>query len=570
MRNFREKVEGAPLSPGVYIFKDRNSRPIYIGKAARLRERLRNYLTTKDPRILRMLSEAEELEWKTTATEKDAFFLENELIRRYQPRYNIRLKDDKSYPYLEITYGEDFPGIYIARRARRKGSLYFGPFVPASWARRVKGLVSILFGIRQCREKIEKGRERPCLDYYLGRCAAPCVGQISREGYRKKVEEAVKFLRGEVDEVREKLKEEMWKASQEMNFERAAYFRDLMLTVEEFSQAPKYSLSGSVDIFGFAYQGGKWALRVERIRGKRRESFSYQGEGIGPEPATAMAQFYQQHPEIPERIITGFTFVGWERLRDFLMEKYSSIPAIETPKGEEENFLATSVQREAEAMVEKERGEEVLQKVLGLSSVPYRIEAIDISHFSGKEVVGSVVVFEGGKPAKSLYRHYKLDERNDDFSNIKQVVKRRYEKHPLPDLLLIDGGRGQLSAALEALRELGLRCQVISLAKGEERIFIPERDLVLPEGDPARALLQRIRDEAHRFVITYHRRLRKKSEFSTVLEEVPGIGKKRLLSLLRNYKTLEEIRKAPLQELSSLVGKKAAVALKERLNENRD
>ncbi len=570
MKNLRERVDEAPVSPGVYIFKDRNSRPIYIGKAAKLRERLRNYLSTKEPKTLRMLSEAHELEWKTTPTEKDAFFLENELIRKHQPKYNIRLKDDKSYPYLEITYGERFPGIYIARRSRRKGSLYFGPFVPASWARRVKALVSILFGIRQCRENLERGRERPCLDYYIGRCSAPCAGYINEAEYRKRVERAVDFLRGEVEEVKKRLEEQMWEASRKRNFERAAYFRDLLLAVEEFKRAPSYSLGGSVDVFGFAFKRGRWALRVERIEGQRRSSFSYQGESLSPDPATAIAQFYQSHPQIPERIITGFTFLGWEKLRDFLSEKFSASPAIETPKGEGENLVATSLQREAEAMVEGERGEEVLARMLGLASVPYRIEAVDISHFSGREVVGSVVVFEEGRPAKDQYRHYKLDEKNDDFANIREVVKRRYEKHPLPDLLLIDGGRGQLSAAMEALRELGMDVPVISLAKGEERIFTRYRDLVLPEGDPARALLQRLRDEAHRFAVTYHRKLRRRREFKTVLEEVPGIGRKRLLSLLRKYKNLKEIREAPIEELASIVGKKTALALKEKLNENRN
>ncbi len=565
MKKLRERVEEAPLSPGVYIFRDGGGNPLYIGKAAKLRERLRSYLSTRDPKTLRMLSRAEALDWIETPTEKDAFFLENELIRKYQPRFNIRLRDDKSYPYLEITWGEEFPGIYIARRARRKGSLYFGPFVPASWVRRLKGLVSILFGVRQCREKMDASRARPCLDYYIGRCSAPCAGYISREDYRRQVERAVAFLRGQVGEIKGKLEKEMWEASRRQNFERAAYFRDLLLAVEEFSRSPSYRLSGSVDIFGFASRGGRWALRVERIRGNRRQSFSYQGEDLSPSPVNALAQFYQAHPQVPERIVTGFTFVGWESLREFLREKLSASPAIETPKGEMENLLASSLQREAEAMVEEVRPEEALARALSLRSVPYRVEAMDISHFSGKEVVGSVVVFEGGRPKKDEYRHYKLEERNDDFANIKEMVLRRYGKHPLPDLLLIDGGRGQLSAAMEGLRQLGLEAQVISLAKGEERIFTPARDLVLPEGDPARAFLQKIRDEAHRFAITFHRRVRKKQEFKTVLEEVPGIGKKRLLLLLRKYKTLEEIKLAPEEELASLVGRKAARALKEKL-----
>ncbi len=565
MKNLREQIEKAPLSPGVYIFKDGEGRPVYIGKAARLRERLRSYLSSRDPKTLRMLSLAEALEWIVTPTEKDAFFLENELIRKYQPRFNIRLKDDKSYPYLEITWGDEFPGIYIARRARRKGSLYFGPFVPASWARRLKGLVSILFGLRQCRERIDGRRSRPCLDYYIGRCSAPCVGYISKEDYRERVKRAVAFLRGDVSEVKKELEKEMWEASERQNFERAAYFRDLLLAVEEFSRSPSFELSGSVDIFGFASRGGRWALRVERIRGASRQSFSYQGEGLSPSPANALAQFYQAHPEVPERIVTGFTFVGWESLREFLREKLFARAAIETPKGEMENFLASSLQREAEAMVEEVRPEEALAQALSLKSVPYRVEAMDISHFSGKEVVGSVVVFEGGKPKKDEYRHYKLEERNDDFANIREMVIRRYAKHPLPDLLLIDGGRGQLSAALEGLRQLGLEGQVIALAKGEERIFTPARDLLLPEGDPGRAFLQRVRDEAHLFAVSFHRKVRKKQEFKTVLEEVPGIGKKRLLLLLRKYKTLAEIRAASEDELASLVGRKAARALKEKL-----
>ncbi len=555
------------MAPGVYIFLDGDSRPIYIGKAARIRERLRSYLSSREPRTLRMLSQARFLRWEVTPTEKDAFFLENELIRRHQPKFNIKLRDDKTYPYLEITWGEDYPGIYIARRARKEGSLYFGPFVPASWARRLKGMVSVLFGVRQCRERMDGRRSRPCLDYYIGRCAAPCVGLVSRKDYRERVKEAVEFLRGNVGAVRAKLEEEMWRASRERNFERAAYFRDLLLAVDEFSRAPSFKFNGSVDFFGFASRGERWALRVEKRDGGRRESFSYQGEDLSPNPATALAQFYQAHPRIPERIVTGFTFVGWERLREFLREKFSASPAIETPRGDEENFLASSLQREAEALVEEERPEEALARSLSLKSVPYRIEGVDISHFSGREVVGSLVVFEGGKALRHQYRHYRLGERNDDFANIRELVERRYSRHPLPDLLVVDGGRGQLSAALEALRGLGLEAQVVALAKGEERVFTPDRDLVLPEGDPGRALLQRIRDEAHRFAVGFHRRVRRKREFKTILEEVPGIGKKKLLALLRKYRTLEDIKAASPEELASVVGKRAARALKERLDE---
>lgn len=569
MGKLKDKAFSAPSLPGVYIFKDKSGTPVYIGKAAKLRERVRSYFSSRDPKTVRMLQEAQDIEFITTETEKDAFFLENELIRKHQPKYNIRLRDDKSYPYIELSMGEKFPGIYIARRARRKGSVYFGPFVPASWARRLKDLVSFLFGIRQCREKMDGKRTRPCLDYYIGRCSAPCVGFISEEQYRGKVQRAIRFLKGEVEEVKEEIEREMWKASEEMNYERASFFRDLLLTVKEFSRKPTYKFSEAVDIFGYSNREGKWALRVERIRGRTRESRSYTGEGIEVDPVVAIIQFYENAGEIPERIVPAFTLLGWEKVKEYLKEKFSAEVAIESPRGEE-NELAALVQREAERMVSEIRPEEELAEYLRLPSVPFRIEGIDISHFSGKEVVGSVVVFEAGKPKKSDYRHYKLDEKNDDYANLALMVRKRYARHPFPDLLLVDGGRGQLAAVMEALSDIGEELAVISIAKGEERIFTRDRDFLLPEDSPALKLLQRIRDEAHRFAITFHRKVRKRREFSTILEEVKGIGKKRMLSLLRNYKSIDEMRKASLEELSAIIGRAAAKALKEKLNENRD
>ncbi len=569
MEKLREKARKFPLFPGVYFFRDRGGKPIYIGKATKLRDRVKSYFSSKDPKTVRMLREAFDLDFVLTDTEKDAFFLENELIRKYQPRYNIRLKDDKSYPYLEIRYEKKFPGIYIARRARRKGSLYFGPFVPASWAKRIKELVSILFGIRQCRERIDGKRKRPCLDYYINRCSAPCAGIISQDDYRKRVDMAVEFLKGNIGDVKGKIEREMWKAADKTDYERASYFRDLLLTIEEFSRKPTYSFGHSIDIFGFYEEEGRWGLRVERVRPNRKESKSYKGEGINTDPVMAIVQFYEKYRDIPERIVVGFTLIGGERIKEYINEKFGKHIAIETPKGEE-NFLAELVQKEAEKLVSGRRPEEELSESLSLPSVPYIIEGMDISHFSGKEVVGSVVVFEGGRPKKEEYRHYKLNERNDDFANLAEMARRRYPKHPVPDLLLIDGGRGQLSAVLEATSSLGISVNAISIAKGEERIFTDKRDFTLPWDSPALKLLQRIRDEAHRFAITFHRRVRKKREFSTILEEVKGIGKKRMLSLLRRYNSLDEIRQAPIGELSSIVGRKSAEALKEKLDENRN
>lgn len=565
----KDKAFSAPSLPGVYIFKDKSGIPIYIGKAAKLRERIRSYFSSRDPKTVRMLQEAQDLEFILTETEKDAFFLENELIRKHQPKYNIRLRDDKSYPYLEIRIAEKFPGIYIARRARKRGSVYFGPFVPASWAKRLKDLVSYLFGVRQCQEKMNGKRTRPCLDYYIGRCSAPCVGFISEEQYKEKLDRAIEFLKGRVEEVKDEIEKEMWKASEEMNYERASFFRDLLLTVKEFSRSPTYKFSEAVDIFGYSSREDKWALRVERIRGRTREVRSYTGEGIEVDPVVAIIQFYENTGEVPERIVPAFTLLGWEKVKEYLKEKFSVEVAIESPRGEE-NELAALVQREAERMVSEIRAEEELAEILHLPSVPFRIEGIDISHFSGKEVVGSVVVFEAGRPKKTDYRHYKLDEKNDDFANLALMVRRRYTKHHLPDLLLVDGGRGQLASVMEALSEIGVELPVISIAKGEERIFSRDRDFLLPEGSPALKLLQKIRDEAHRFAISFHRKVRKRREFSTILEEVRGIGRKRMLALLRKYKSIEEMRNAPMDELSAIIGRKAAEALREKLNENRD
>ncbi len=571
----RDEINKLPSSPGVYIFKGRDGKIIYVGKAARLRDRVRSYFTgaISHPKVANLVREVDRIEYIETPTEKDAFLLENELIRKYQPKFNIRLKDDKSYPYLEITYSQPFPGIYIARRQRRKGSLYFGPFVPASWARKLKKIVSLFFGIRQCREKIDGKRGRPCLEYYIKRCSAPCVGYISQEEYRKDVERAIRFLKGDVSELARDIEKKMWEAAQQQEYERAAYYRDILFALREFERKPTFSwVRASTDFVGFAEAEGRWALHVWRIReGVLTDRRDYTGEGWDADPSSLLLQLYERIPDVPDRIVVTFPLRFEEKVKEFFEKIHGKAVSIEAPVGEE-NEIARRVQEAAENLLAEKKVEEQLQRVLGLKVVPFRIEGIDISHMAGGEVVGSVVVFEGGRPIKSEYRRYKLPERNDDYENIALLVERRYTKaEQLPDLVLIDGGRGQLHSAWRKLQEHGLAdaVEVAAIAKREELIYRPDREepIRLDATSPALKLLQRVRDEAHRFAVTYHRKLRSKRSLSSLLDEIEGIGPKRKRELLRRWGNLEEIMKAPEEELASVLGRSVAAKLKERLEE---
>ena len=533
-----------------------------------------------------MLSEIHDIDIIETDSEREAFLLENNLIRKYQPKYNIRLKDDKSYPYLKITVKEEFPRILFTRRIEQDGNKYFGPFAPAFQAKNTIRLVCKFFQIRKCNEKIPGKRKRPCLDYEMKMCSAPCVGLISKSEYREAVENAILFLEGKTEKLTEILTKKMFHLASQEKFEQAAYYRDLIRTIQTIKEKPKTSSveQEDLDIFGFYKESNKVSIRLFVMRkGKiiSREQF-YWAELIENSDAellnSFLGQYYLKHVNIPPKIILPFHPSNESLLISFLREKQNNVEIIVPERGRYKK-LVDLANRNAKLYLEMKEEEipslKELKDLLDLEKIPYRIEAFDISHIGGVQTVGSLIVFDRGEPLKKEYRKYKIKtvEGIDDVASIYEVVKRRYsrvleENKRFPDLILIDGGKGQLNSAVRALRELKIEdIPVISIAKKEELIFIPgkKEPVVLEKSSPCLRLIQRIRDEAHRFAITFHRKLRTYHSFKSILDEIPGIGEKRKLILLNKYKSLEEIKKASEEELTNLIGRKVAREILMRL-----
>ena len=583
------KINSLPDKPGVYLFQNKNKEIIYIGKASSLKDRVKSYFqerTSDDIKTGLLLSEIHDIDIIETDSEREAFLLENNLIRKYQPKYNIRLKDDKSYPYLKITVKEDFPRILFTRRIEQDGNKYFGPFAPAFQAKNTIRLVCKFFQIRKCNEKIPGKRKRPCLDYEMKMCSAPCVGYINKSEYREAVENAILFLEGKTEKLTDILTRKMFSLASEEKFEQAAYYRDLIKTIQEIKEKPKTSSveQEDIDIFGFHRQDSRVSICLFIMRkGKiiNREQF-YWDELIETSDSellySFLAQYYLKNISIPSKILLSFHPSNESLLISFLKEKQNNVQIMVPERGRYKK-LVDLANRNAKLYLEMKEEEipglKELKDLLNLEKFPYRIEAFDISHIGGTQTVGSLIVFEEGEPLKKEYRKYKIKtvEGIDDVASIYEVVKRRYsrvleENKRFPDLILIDGGKGQLNSAVRALRELKIEdIPVISIAKKEELIFIPgkKEPLSLEKNSPCLKLIQRIRDESHRFAITFHRKLRKKHSFKSILDEIPGIGEKRKLILLKRYKDLEEIKKAPEEELAELVGTKTAREILRRL-----
>jgi len=584
-----KKINSLPEKPGVYLFQNKNKEIIYIGKALSLKDRVKSYFqerSSDDIKTSLLLSEIHDIDIIETDSEREAFLLENNLIRKYQPKYNIRLKDDKSYPYLKITVKEEFPRILFTRRIEQDGNKYFGPFAPAFQAKNTIRLVCKFFQIRKCNETIPGKRKRPCLDYEMKMCSAPCVGLISKSEYREAVENAILFLEGKTEKLTEILTKKMFHLASQEKFEQAAYYRDLIRTIQTIKEKPKTSSveQEDLDIFGFYKESNKVSIRLFVMRkGKiiSREQF-YWAELIENSDAellnSFLGQYYLKHVNIPPKIILPFHPSNESLLISFLREKQNNVEIIVPERGRYKKLIDLA-NRNAKLYLEMKEEEipslKELKDLLDLEKIPYRIEAFDISHIGGVQTVGSLIVFDRGEPLKKEYRKYKIKtvEGIDDVASIYEIVKRRYsrlieENKQFPDLILIDGGKGQLNSAVRALKELKIEnIPVISIAKKEELIFIPgkKEPVVLEKSSPCLRLIQRIRDEAHRFAITFHRKLRTYHSFKSILDEIPGIGEKRKLILLNKYKSLEEIKKASEEELTNLVGRKVAREILMRL-----
>jgi excinuclease ABC subunit C len=589
----RAKVNRLPKKPGIYFIKNKDNAVVYIGKARSLRERVKSYLApTSDPKVHSILTETSDIDYLLTDSEKEASFLENNFIQQYQPKFNIKLKDDKAFPFLKVTCQEAFPGIYLTRRVEPDGAKYFGPFAPAHQARKNIQLVNKYFGVRHCLEAIPGKRKRPCLEYDLKFCSAPCVGYISKQDYRSQVDSALLFLEGKTEELLGVLKGKMREAAEQQEYERAALLRDLILSIEQLKEKPKLISvkKEDKDIFGFSAEGDKAYISLFRMReGKVIESEIIAAEMKKGQPAAALlASTLQEHysgrKDMPDQIILPFHLENPEKIVKFLSRQKSKKIKLLTPvKGENRKLLELAT-RNAE-MCHYEESQEMyplieLKEALGTESLPHRIEGFDISNTGGDESVGSMVVFEAGSPLKSEYKKYRIKTVTgpDDVSSLKEVLRRRYAslltqgKEFFPDLILVDGGKGQLNAALQALEELGIKDQaIVSIAKKEEIIFIPARKtgIRLDGTSPALKLIQSIRDEAHRFAISYHRRRRQKKSFGSPLDSIPGIGPRRKAILLDHFKGMGGIQKAPFEDLAKLVGRKAALRLKAALKDKK-
>jgi excinuclease ABC subunit C len=608
IQDLKEQIARLPEQPGVYLWVNRTGETIYVGKARALRDRVRSYLAAAgmSPRHDALLDEITSVEVIVTDSVMEALALENNLIKERSPKYNILLRDDKNYPFLQLTTSEAFPRMLVARHVERDGDFYAGPFLPAKLARRTMGLAHRIFGIRSCNEVITGQRARPCLEYDIKRCIAPCVAEIcSQEQYGVAVANAKLLLEGRNDELIDTLRERMVDASEQQRFEQAAQLRDALRTVQilrDRQQKVATAQLGDRDVFGLKMGPSGSAIQVFAMRGGRvieRIELVTDPGGIAVRDAdvlqAALQQFYEMRVP-PAEIDLPLEIEDCEAMEEWLSARAGRHIKILVPQRGDKRALVELATRNAELTYRTRFNEntaahfdalETLRTVLGLPAVPRRIECFDISTIQGSETVASMVVCEDGRMKKSEYRKFRIkgvgghfsrtvsptnDLRPhlpDDFAAMREVVQRRYRKvledgGPFPDLILIDGGKGQLTAAYDALEQIGLGNLVaVGIAKKEELLFTRDQQdpIALPDNDPALLLIERIRDEAHRFAVTFHRKARTMRDLRSQLDEVPGIGPRRRRALLTKFGSLAGVRRATREELDAVVGPKVAAAV---------
>ena len=580
-----EKLKLLPDSPGVYLMKDARGKIIYVGKAIVLKNRVRQYFQSsrnQAPKVRAMVSHVADFETIMTANEVESLILEANLIKKHRPRYNIRLKDDKSYPYVKVTVQEEYPRVFITRRVLRDGARYFGPYTNVTALRDSLKLLKRLFPLRTCRTM----PDRPCLEYHIKRCLAPCVGKVTAEDYRAMIRAVLLFLEGRTDDVERELEHRMNLAAEAYHFETAARLRDQLAAVRKAAERQNIVTgAGDQDAIGMARSAAGVCVQIFFIRGGKmigREHFLLRGseeESDADILRAFLEQYYNQATFVPREVLLPHTIDDAARavIEQWLAEKKGGGKvALLTPQrgtkhdlvmmatGNAEKFLADEETRRSLADEQTLGAVEELGRYLGLKKPPHRMECFDISHNQGQETVASMVVFEGGMPKKSDYRRFKIksaEGKPDDFLSMREVTTRRYVGLPedeLPDLIIIDGGKGQLSSALEIIRnEAGHKdVPVVGLAKQFELIFTEgnSEPVELPRRSQSLYLVQRIRDEAHRFAITFHRKLRGKRNLVSVLDHIVGVGPKRRQSLWSHFGTLDKIKAASVDELVAAPG----------------
>ncbi|MCX6011348.1 MAG: excinuclease ABC subunit UvrC [Chloroflexi bacterium] len=597
-----EQLRGLPPTPGVYLFKDAEGNIIYVGKASSLRHRVSSYFGSGQkltPKIRRMVSKVADLEYFVTASEQEALILELNLIKQHHPRYNVRLKDDKSFPYLKINLSEDWPRVHITRKLEANGGRYFGPFASAKSIRQTLKLLKGIFPFRSCTHPITGSDPRPCLEYDIGHCLAPCIGKTSRAEYAEVIKQLILFLEGKQEKVVKQLESRMNKAAAEMDFEKAARIRDQIQAVVEVVEGQRIAAKtkGEQDVIAFANDRDQAYVQVFFIRNSKligRESFVLQGTRY-EEPSRIMAsfiqQFYASAPHLPPRLLLQHPVEDTETLQGWLQAKRGGAVRIQVPHRGSKKQLVDIVAKNAHQGLEQLKIKQLaspvtlsaaleeIKKALNLPHPPNRIEGYDISDIQGAAAVGSMVVFDKGKARPAHYRRFKIKSVSgvDDYAMLAEVLKRRFKRADaasgtwaiMPDLVLIDGGKGQLSAALAAMREMGAdSIPAAGLAKENEELFIPRQSkpIVLPPSSPGLQLLQRLRDEAHRFALSYHHKVRRRQTFASALDSVPGIGAKRKKALLRRFGSVKAIREASAEELASVSG--ITKSLVQKIKEN--
>ena len=620
---FQQRLRNAPNRPGVYIMKDVRGNVLYVGKASVLSNRLRNYFGSPanlPNKIRRMLGQLDDFECIVTDTEAEALILENTLIKRHKPRYNARLKDDKTYPYMKIDLTEDFPKVYITRKVAKDGCRYFGPFATAGTVRQTMDLIKRLFPYRSCTKAITGKDSRPCLEYYINRCVAPCTGLASKEDYAKVINQVTLFMEGDTEAVTTDLQTNMEKASEELEFERAAVLRDRMRSVQKVAEEQHIKVDANpisdMDVIAHTQSDSDTWVEVFFIRHNKligRDHFFMDGAQDEP-PGLVIGQFIKQFYEsastIPPRILLQHPLEEEELIGDWLRDLRGGPVRLVLPQRGQHKKLIDMVAENAHQGLEHHRERWLdnmdvihgamaeLQEELSLPTDLRRMECYDISHIQGTNTVASMAVFEDGKPKSSEYGRFKIKtvEGVDDFESMREVLRRRFKRMAdvrtkgsrpedngtrntrskegswgiFPDLVLIDGGKGQLSAALEVFLEMGLdNVPLASLAKENEWLYVPHtpEPIVLARNSQALYLVQRIRDEAHRFAITYHRNLRSKSSLRSPIDLVTGIGPKRKRMLLRRFGSVNGIKQASLDEITVVPGltRSLAILLKQSL-----
>ena len=612
---FAHRLRVTPEKPGVYLMKDASDKIIYVGKASVLRNRMRSYFGSSSglsPKIRKLVSQITDFEFIVTDTESEALILENTLIKRYRPRFNARLKDDKTYPFLKIDLSEEFPRVYITRQVSDDGARYFGPFASAGSVRHTMDLVKKLFPYRSCTKAITGKDPRPCLEYYINRCIAPCSGHANKDEYETVIQQVILFMEGDTESVTSELTTKMRASSSVLEYERAAVLRDQIKSIERVAEEQRIKVDsnpiGDTDVIAMAQGTDETWIEIFFIRhGKLigRDHFFMEGtqdDSVGLVLGQFIKQFYESSSVIPPTLLIQYPLEEHDLIQNWLKGKRGGAVRIACPQRGLNRKLLDVVVENANQGLSQHRVKWLnnpdvinhaiseLQEHLSLPNPPSRMECYDISHIQGTNVVGSMVVFQDGKPKTSHYRRFKIKTVDgvDDYASMQEMLRRRFKRLSdirsqnggqtdnngnsisdgwsiVPELVIIDGGKGHLSAALEVLLELGLDdIPLAALAKENEEIFVPytSEPIILPRNSQSLYLVQRLRDEAHRFAITYHRNLRSKGSLKSSIDLVTGIGPKRKRMLLRRFGSIQGIKEADIDDIAAVPGLTRSLALR--------